>query len=102
MPPISNSEASARHSKSKRRSNIESYPFKWVKQLRGLPSSPSQHDHLKIEYIDTNLNNSRKMINSVNELSNSSKELLNTYYKVGESLTRIDQIEKELDWLNNY
>lgn len=102
MSPTPNSQASARRSKSRRRSSIEFHPFKWVKQLRGLPSPPSQHDHLKVEYVDTNLNNSRKMIYSVNELSNSSKELLNTYYKVVESLTRIDQIEKELEWLNSY
>ncbi|KAI3407170.1 hypothetical protein KGF56_000010 [Candida oxycetoniae] len=73
----------------------------WVQQLRALPSDPNSKDLLKLEYIDVNLNNSRKLINNVYSLNSESAEYAKQLDKHLGSLPQLDYLVKELDWLNN-
>ncbi|CAI5757984.1 unnamed protein product [Candida verbasci] len=73
---------------------------KWINQLRLLPSKPNSNDFLKLEYLEVNLNNSRKLINNLNELSKNTNDYLdNLNLQVNGNLVQIKHIEKELDWL---
>ncbi|CAK9438117.1 uncharacterized protein LODBEIA_P24260 [Lodderomyces beijingensis] len=76
---------------------------KWVRDLRTLPSDPSSKDFLKLEYIDVNLNNSRKLITNIHGLRAESEE----YVKSIESHTRgrmemLNHVARELDWLDEH
>ncbi|ODV68973.1 hypothetical protein HYPBUDRAFT_85670, partial [Hyphopichia burtonii NRRL Y-1933] len=74
---------------------------KWVKSLRALPSDPNNNDFLKTDYIDVNLNNSRKLITNLNNLTESSDVGVQQLNEVNESLIRLHNIRNELSWLNN-
>ncbi|WEJ95238.1 hypothetical protein PSN45_002751 [Yamadazyma tenuis] len=71
---------------------------KWVKDLRGLASSPNDNDHLKIDYIDVNLNNSRKLIANVNTIVASSEQYLLVNHSVNESLIKLQSASQALKW----
>lgn len=72
---------------------------KWINQLRVLPTNPKVNDFLKPEYIDTNLNNSRKLMHNVSDLTNSSNKLVDEIELLNESFSQLKQVQKELDWL---
>lgn len=73
---------------------------KWVRELRTLPSDPNSKDFLKLEYLEVNLNNSRKLISNLVKLKDESDkyvEKLDTHVN-GCSL-QLHRAAKELDWL---
>lgn len=73
---------------------------KWVKKLRALPSDPSAEDYLKIEYLEVNLNNSRKLIALVSNAAKESKLLAEQQEKTVENLLPLRSIRSELSWLD--
>ncbi|SGZ57185.1 CIC11C00000001157 [Sungouiella intermedia] len=74
---------------------------KWIKQVRALPSDPSSNDFLKIEYIDVNLNNSRKLIANVTSLASTSKTTTEQTEDAIENMLRLRNIKSELSWLDD-
>lgn len=80
------------------RSKSES--LKWVRSIRALPTHPSNNDNLKTEYIEVNLNNSRKLIGNINDLEETSNNSVQYNHELNESLARINNIKHELEWLN--
>lgn len=74
---------------------------KWLKQVRALPSDPVTNDVLKIEYIDVNLNNSRKLIANIQGLATASKEATSRTEDGIESMLRLRNVRHELSWLDN-
>lgn len=79
----------------------KSSSLKWIEQVRTLPSDPNSNDFLKLEYLDVNLNNSRKLINNINQLSKNVKEYVDDVdLKVNGNLVQLKQIQRELDWLD--
>ncbi|SGZ57221.1 CIC11C00000004653 [Sungouiella intermedia] len=74
---------------------------KWIKQVRALPSDPSSNDFLKIEYIDVNLNNSRKLIANVTSLASTSKSTTEQTEDAIENMLRLRNIKSELSWLDD-
>ena len=74
---------------------------KWISQLRTLPSNPNSNDFLKLEYIDVNLNNSRKLISNVIELSESTKDYIDDVdLQINGNLIQLTQVKRELQWLD--
>ncbi|ODV82017.1 uncharacterized protein CANTADRAFT_4065 [Suhomyces tanzawaensis NRRL Y-17324] len=60
--------------------------FGWIKQL---------------EYIDINLNNSRKLIQNLDNLSNSTTGLVNDVdMKVNGGMIGVQRVKAALDWLD--
>lgn len=84
---------------SKTPTKIDAGNYKWVKKLRALPSDPKENDFLKPEYIEVNLNNSRKLMQKVSDLAESSKALASENELVRESFSGLEKVKKELDWL---
>lgn len=72
--------------------------MKWIKQIRALPSNPSTNDTLKVEYIDVNLNNSRKLMENVSRLAISSDENVAQIGDTVESLLRLRSTRSVLAW----
>lgn len=74
--------------------------LKWINQLRVLPSDPKSNDFLKLDYIEVNLNNSRKLITNVNQLTNNfDKYVKDVDLQMNGNLVQLKQIKQELDWL---
>lgn len=74
--------------------------LKWINQLRILPSDPKSNDFLKLDYIEVNLNNSRKLITNVNQLTtNFDKYVKDVDLQMNGNLVQLKQIKQELDWL---
>ncbi|CAD1809672.1 hypothetical protein FOB58_003010 [Candida parapsilosis] len=74
---------------------------KWINQLRTLPSNPQSKDFLKLEYLDVNLNNSRKLITNLNALTKETSDYVkNVDLQVNGNLVQLNQVEKELAWLD--
>ncbi|KAG5421508.1 hypothetical protein I9W82_000599 [Candida metapsilosis] len=74
---------------------------KWINQLRTLPSNPQSKDFLKLEYLDVNLNNSRKLITNLNTLTKETNEYVkNLDLQVSGNLLQLNQVDKELAWLD--
>ncbi|KAK6454449.1 uncharacterized protein RJT20DRAFT_130580 [Scheffersomyces xylosifermentans] len=82
-------------------SGSNSSSVKWISQIRTLPSNPNTNDFLKLEYIDINLNNSRKLIGNLNDLTDSTSGLINDIdLKVNGNLIQLNQVRSELAWLD--
>ena len=78
-----------------------SFSHKWINQLRTLPSNPQSKDFLKLEYLDVNLNNSRKLITNLNTLTKETNEYVkNLDLQVSGNLLQLNQVDKELAWLD--
>ncbi|EGW32987.1 uncharacterized protein SPAPADRAFT_49916 [Spathaspora passalidarum NRRL Y-27907] len=76
--------------------------YKWVRKLRTLPSNPKSNDFLKLDYIEVNLNNSRKLIANVLKMSHTSQEYTDCLdLQIGGNLVQLTQVKKELDWLDD-
>lgn len=74
---------------------------KWINQLRTLPSNPQSKDFLKLEYLDVNLNNSRKLITNLNTLTRETNEYVkNVDLQINGNLVQLNQVDKELAWLD--
>lgn len=78
---------------------VEIANHKWIHKLRVLPTNPKVNDFLKPEYIDTNLNNSRKLMHNISDLTNSSNKLVEDNEEMTESLSKLTEVVKELSWL---
>lgn len=74
---------------------------KVFKTVRALPSDPSVNDVLKVEYIEVNLNNSRKLIGSINSASTMSTDAVQETEGVVENMLRLRNIRNELAWLDD-
>lgn len=74
--------------------------FKWVKDIRGLPSDPSNNDYLKVDYIDVNLGNSRKVIQNINQLTKEDEAHLLKLVELNESLIKLNHARANLQWLD--
>lgn len=86
--------------RSKTQSKSRSESLKWVKLIRALPTKPNNNDNLKTEYIDVNLNNSRKLIGNISDLTETTDQTVKHNHEVNESLERLNNIKHELEWLN--
>lgn len=73
---------------------------KVLKKVRALPSDPSVNDVLKVEYIEVNLNNSRKLIGSIDSASTMSADVVQETETVVENILRLRNIRNELAWLD--
>lgn len=73
---------------------------KWIKKLRALPSDPSSEDFLKVEYVEVNLNNSRKLIVLVSKAATESEALAVVEQNVVENLLPLRSIRCDLSWLD--
>lgn len=73
---------------------------KWVSDLRTLPSDPNSHDFLKLEYVDVNLSNLRKLIGNLNQLRETSELLIEDVDTNVGGMTELCRVQKELEWLN--
>ena len=74
--------------------------MKWARQIRALPSDPSANDTRKVEYIDVNLNNSRKLIANVAGLARASTENTAQEENAVESLLRLRNVRSTLSWVD--
>lgn len=72
----------------------------WVKEVRGLPSNPASQDYLKTDYIEVNLNNSRKLIGNLLNLNDSSVQAISQLTEINDSLLRLHAVKNELTWLS--
>lgn len=72
----------------------------WIKRIRALPSDPASGDFLKVEYVDVNLNNSRKLIHNVSRVAASSEEYTAELETTIESLLGLKSAAHELAWLD--
>jgi hypothetical protein len=76
--------------------------FKWIKQVRALPSHHSHNDVLKTDYIDVNLKNLRKLIHNLNDVAeslNSKPTDLSPERKIASELLPLHQVKEELSWV---
>ncbi|KAI5953645.1 hypothetical protein KGF54_003017 [Candida jiufengensis] len=83
--------------------NSQQNNHKWINQLRTLPSNPQSKDFLKLEYLEVNLNNSRKLINNLNNLKTETNEYKNQIEKIVDlngNLIQLNQVRNELSWLD--
>ena len=61
---------------------------------------PQIERFLKLDYIEVNLNNSRKLITNVNQLTNNfDKYVKDVDLQMNGNLVQLKQIKKEFDWL---
>ncbi|CUM66725.1 uncharacterized protein PRCAT00004405001 [Priceomyces carsonii] len=74
-------------------------PMKWVRAVRSLPSNPESNDFLKVDFIENNLNNSRKLISNINSLANTSREAVTTSQSINENFMRLSHLRNELRWV---
>ncbi|CAH6718416.1 hypothetical protein CLIB1444_01S06238 [[Candida] jaroonii] len=73
---------------------------KWVKQIRGLASNSSDNDYLKIDYIDVNLNNSRKLIMNLNQLNETNNQQVLKNHEVNEKMIKLQNVHQQMSWLD--
>ncbi|CAN3365230.1 hypothetical protein DICA3_E22606 [Diutina catenulata] len=71
--------------------------FKWAAQVRTLPTKTN--DFLKVDYIDYNLNNSRKLIGNINHLGDVSEYAVQENEKATDGLMPLSAVRQELEWL---
>lgn len=76
--------------------------MKWIKQIRALPSDPSANDTLKVEYIDVNLNNSRKLMENISRLAVSSAENVTQVGDTMESILMLRKARNVLAWAESF
>lgn len=71
---------------------------RWLKYLRALPSPAASQDVLKPDYIDVNLNNSRKLIMNVGRVNEVSEGAVEGLTQVNEGLMRVAEVRGVLQW----
>lgn len=74
---------------------------KWMRNLRALPSEPAANDYLKTEYIDNNLNTSRKLISNVSRLAEETRQMGGCTEEMLELLLRLRNARSELAFLDS-
>lgn len=55
---------------------------------------------LKVDYIDVNLNNSRKLMGNINRLGETTDHTVDSHQELVDALTPLEVISHELAWLN--
>ncbi|QWU89754.1 hypothetical protein CA3LBN_004102 [Candidozyma haemuli] len=70
----------------------------WLRQVRALPSNPASNDILKVEYLDVNLNNSRKLMANVANLGVEAKQLTQHEEDTVEAMLQLKNLRNELSW----
>lgn len=75
---------------------------KWAKQVRALPSDPGCNDVLKVEYIEVNLNNSRKLMSNVSGAKHAGTEKSGADQRAVETLLPAKQARSELAWVDQW
>lgn len=75
--------------------------LKWLRKVRALPSESSSDDHLKIEYVEVNLNNSRKLIGLLSKVAVEAKTVSTQQQELVASLLPIRSMRNELAWLDS-
>ncbi|KAF3990180.1 hypothetical protein FT663_02191 [Candidozyma haemuli var. vulneris] len=73
----------------------------WLKQVRALPSNPSSNDILKVEYLDVNLNNSRKLMGNISNLSAEAKVVAEKEESTVEAMLQLKNLRNELSWTDS-
>ncbi|GEQ68428.1 hypothetical protein JCM33374_g2096 [Metschnikowia sp. JCM 33374] len=74
---------------------------KVLKKIRALPSDAAANDVLKVEYIEVNLNNSRKLIGSITSASQLANEVVEETEAAVDEMLRLRNIRSELSWLDD-
>ncbi|XYA00800.1 hypothetical protein QA089_003344 [Meyerozyma guilliermondii] len=78
--------------------------YRWIKQVRALPSHHSHNDVLKTDYIDVNLKNSRKLIHNLNDLADSINSNLpsdtSPERQIASEMLPLHQVKEEMSWIN--
>lgn len=82
-------------------SKHQSNSMKWAKSVRALPLE-SSNDVLKTEYIEVNLNNSRKLIRHVNGAGSESSQKAGAEEKAVESVLLAKGVRSELGWADQF
>lgn len=77
------------------------YSMSWLKQVRALPSNPSSNDILKVEYLDVNLNNSRKLMGNISNLSAEAKVVAEKEESTVEAMLQLKNLRNELSWTDS-
>lgn len=78
---------------------VKSRNLRWIGKIRALPSTGT-NEMLKPEYLNSNLDNSRKLIMNVNALSLESNELSKDLSShIRKPLLRLEKVDYQLAWL---
>lgn len=73
---------------------------KWIGMIRALPSTGTS-EMLKPQFLDRNLNHSRKLIADINALAESSSDLMNDLQaNVDTPLLTLHKLNSQLSWLD--
>ncbi|CAH2353023.1 hypothetical protein CLIB1423_09S01090 [[Candida] railenensis] len=72
---------------------------KWTDSVRALPSNSESNDYLKPDYIEVNLNNSRKLIENINQLSENAENGIEISENINKSLLLVNNVSAALEWL---
>lgn len=73
----------------------------WLRQVRALPLNPALNDILKVEYLDVNLNNSRKLMANVANLGVEAKQLTQHEEDTVEAMLQLKNLRNELSWTDS-
>ncbi|PSK36898.1 hypothetical protein C7M61_003762 [Candidozyma pseudohaemuli] len=73
----------------------------WLRQVRALPLNPALNDILKVEYLDVNLNNSRKLMANVASLGVEAKQLTQHEEDTVEAMLQLKNLRNELSWTDS-
>lgn len=74
---------------------------KWTRAIRALPSDTDSKDYLKTDYIDVNLNNSRKLIENLSSLLETTATNVRLSRDVNKTLTDLNTVRANLAWLDD-
>lgn len=73
---------------------------KVLEQLRALPSDAAANDVLKVEYLEVNLNNSRKLISNVSSAAAVSRQYVLDTEQLAEGMLRLKAVRASLALLD--
>lgn len=72
-----------------------------LKELTALPRDRATNDVLKIEYLDVNLKNSRRLIGAIGEMHIDSTHITNQVPILIGCLKQVQVLQTQLSWLDN-
>lgn len=73
----------------------------WIRNVRALPLNPALNDILKVEYLDVNLNNSRKLMANIACLGAEAKEITQVEERTVEAMLQLKNLRHELSWADS-
>lgn len=74
---------------------------KWTRAIRALPSDTDSKDYLKTDYIDVNLNNSRKLIENLSKLLETTETNVRLSTDLNKTLADLNTVRANLAWLDD-